>query len=320
MNDIMVSICCITYNQEKYIREAIESFLRQKTNFKFEIVIHDDASTDDTPKIIKEYEKKYPDLIKAIYQTENQYKQGKRASLIVMKEARGKYIAMCEGDDYWIDDNKIQLQYDYMTTHDNCTFCFHNGYVKDELKPDCFVRKQLPRKKDRFQKFILKKKNDFMTNELIYFGAVPTASIFFKRDCCLNNLPTWFEKIPAGDIALRLINSHYGYAHYIDRIMSVYRINTGNSVTDSWKKDLKESYIKEINLKQQQALFYDYYNEYTNNVYKKEIEVIKNKLLLEIFIIRLLNEKEKIKLIRNYKIKVYNIDDLYIFDLIDFNI
>lgn len=101
MDKLMVSICCITYNHEKYISEALESFLMQKTSFKYEILIHDDASTDNTAKIIREYEKKFPEIIKPIYQIENQYSKGNKINLVYnFPRAKGKYIAICEGDDY----------------------------------------------------------------------------------------------------------------------------------------------------------------------------------------------------------------------------
>ena len=103
MDEIILSIHCLTYNHEKYIAEAIDSFLMQKTNFKFEILIHDDASTDRTVDIIKKYQQKYPEIIKPIFQTENQYSKG--VNKINYKfnfiRSKGKYIALCEGDDYW---------------------------------------------------------------------------------------------------------------------------------------------------------------------------------------------------------------------------
>jgi len=102
--DPLVSICCLTYNHAPYIRDAIEGFLMQKTNFPVEILIHDDASTDGTADIIREYETRYPDIIKPIYQTENQYSKGVKISWeYQFSRARGKYIALCEGDDYWTD-------------------------------------------------------------------------------------------------------------------------------------------------------------------------------------------------------------------------
>lgn len=109
----LVSIDFITYNHEAYIRDALEGFLMQKTNFTFEVLIHDDASTDQTANIIQEYEKKYPDIIKPIYQTENQYSKGVEITTqIQFPHARGKYIALCKGDDYRKDHFKLQKQVD----------------------------------------------------------------------------------------------------------------------------------------------------------------------------------------------------------------
>jgi len=118
-NTPIVSVACITYNHAKYIREAIESFLMQKTNFSYEILIHDDASTDGTDQIIKEYELKYPNLIFPTYQSENQFSKGVRRILatFVFPKCRGKYIALCEGDDYWTDPLKLQKQCEYLETN-----------------------------------------------------------------------------------------------------------------------------------------------------------------------------------------------------------
>ena len=112
---IVVSICCLVYNHEKYIAECLDSFLMQKTNFVYEILIHDDASTDETAKIVREYEKKFPDIIKPIYQTKNQYSNGVRPSVsFQFPRARGEYIAICEGDDYWTDPLKLQKQVNFL--------------------------------------------------------------------------------------------------------------------------------------------------------------------------------------------------------------
>lgn len=121
----LVSICCQTYNHVSYIRECLEGFLLQKTNFPVEILIHDDASTDGTADIIREYESKYPDLIFPIYQTENQYSQGVRIPPINYRRARGKYIAFCEGDDYWTEPMKLQWQVDFMEANPGVTLTCH---------------------------------------------------------------------------------------------------------------------------------------------------------------------------------------------------
>lgn len=113
----LVSICCLTYNHVEYIRDAIESFLMQKTTFPIEILIYDDASTDGTAEIIREYEKKYPNLIFPIYQQENQWSKGNSPGIINRQRAKGKYLAYCEGDDYWTDSFKLQKQVDFLEAH-----------------------------------------------------------------------------------------------------------------------------------------------------------------------------------------------------------
>jgi len=126
--NILVSISCITFNHVNYIRECLDGFLMQKTNFAFEILIHDDASTDGTTEIIKEFELNYPDIIYPMYELENQWCKGKRGSAIFnFPRAKGKYIALCEGDDYWIDPLKLQKQVDFMEMNDDFGLV-HTGY------------------------------------------------------------------------------------------------------------------------------------------------------------------------------------------------
>lgn len=129
-NEIMVSIVCNTYNHEKYIADALDGFVSQKTNFPIEILVMDDASTDGTADIIREYEKKYPEIIKPIYQTENQYSRGLGPVRQNRSRAKGKYIALCEGDDYWIDEHKLQKQVDYMEAYPECMLCLHRVKVQ----------------------------------------------------------------------------------------------------------------------------------------------------------------------------------------------
>lgn len=122
----LVSIVCCSFNHVSYIRQCLDGFIMQTTNFPIEMLIHDDASTDGTQDIIREYEKKYPDMIKPIYQTENQYSKGIEINLVYnFPRAKGKYIAFCEGDDYWTDPLKLQKQYDFMESHPNYVLCTH---------------------------------------------------------------------------------------------------------------------------------------------------------------------------------------------------
>ncbi len=155
--NIKVSISCITYNHEPYIRQCLNGFIMQKTTFAYEVLIHDDASTDSTADIIREYEEKYPDLIKPIYETENQWIKGKRGSAMFnFPRARGEYIALCEGDDYWTDPYKLQKQVDIMERHEEYSICCHDykvvdvmsqtlkngiGLVESEISLDDFIKK-----------------------------------------------------------------------------------------------------------------------------------------------------------------------------------
>ena len=133
MNEkIKVSIICMAYNHEKFISKALDGFLMQKTNFEYEILISDDASTDNTTQIIKEYEKKYPEIIKVIYQKENQYSKGIAPSMFLYEIAQGKYLSFCEGDDYWTDENKLQKQVDFLEENKEYYAVYHNVRVVDK--------------------------------------------------------------------------------------------------------------------------------------------------------------------------------------------
>lgn len=143
----LVSICSLVYNHEPYLRQCLDGFVMQQTSFPFEVVIHDDASTDGSAAIIREYATRYPNIFVPIYQTENQYSQGKKvSSTFVFPRARGKYIALCEGDDYWTDPLKLQKQVDFLEAnpeyglvhtgrtryiHETGTFVSINSHVYD---------------------------------------------------------------------------------------------------------------------------------------------------------------------------------------------
>ena len=126
----VVSICCVTYNHERFVEDALEGFLKQETDFPFEILIYDDASTDKTADVVREYERKYPRIIKPIYQEENQFSRGVGVSSTYnFPRARGKYIALCEGDDYWLDAHKLKKQVDVFSLYEDASMVFHHSYV-----------------------------------------------------------------------------------------------------------------------------------------------------------------------------------------------
>lgn len=144
---IMVSVCCLVYNHEPFLRECFDGFVMQKTNFPIEILVHDDASTDHSADIIREYTSKYPHLFKPIYQTENQYSKGVPITAkYQFPRAKGKYIAMCEGDDYRTDPLKLQKQVDFMEKHNDYVLSFHNAInmYKENQKLKDYQQKRLP--------------------------------------------------------------------------------------------------------------------------------------------------------------------------------
>ena len=133
MADLLVSICCMTYNHAAFVRQCLDGFMMQKCSFNFEVLIHDDASTDGTQDIIREYEMKYPDVIKPIYQKENQYSKGIDPGLKYnAPRAKGKYIALCEGDDYWTDPYKLQKQVDFLESHPDYVMCSHKYQIYEQ--------------------------------------------------------------------------------------------------------------------------------------------------------------------------------------------
>lgn len=128
----LISIFCISYNHARYIDLAIKGFLLQETKYSFEIIIHDDASTDGTQTLINEWQRKYPNLIRTILQEKNIFSQGKRAFDLMLKQAKGKYIAACEGDDYWIDPHKLEKQVGFLEKNSSFSCCAHNHYLFEE--------------------------------------------------------------------------------------------------------------------------------------------------------------------------------------------
>jgi len=236
-DEIVVSICCITYNHGKYIGDALEGFINQKTSFKYEVLIHDDASTDDTADIIKAYEKKYPNIIKPILQTENQYsKHILINNTFNFPRAKGKYIAICEGDDYWQDICKLEKQVHYMNSNDDCTFCFSNAIVRDERhkeKEHIFVVRN-----ENNENLFNKEKLD--VGDVAELGFLPTASYLLRRDV-FDKLPSYYDTpCPGGDLKMALYFTAFGYAHFIDEPMTVYRSNVPGSSLDRWSQYNRE--------------------------------------------------------------------------------
>lgn len=224
---VMVSICCITYNQEEYIRDALDGFLSQDTDFSYEVLIHDDASTDGTADIIREYARQYPEIIKPILQTENQYAKGLTnvSGTHNFPRAKGRYIAMCEGDDYWTDPHKLQRQTDYMEAHPDCSLVFHSACIEVQGRA-LTERRMRPYRRSR----------RVSPEEIIdKTSGYPTASLMFRADM-VKILPDFYVNAPLADIPLQLMAAARGWAYYMDRPMCVYRLGGAFSWTTLMKQ------------------------------------------------------------------------------------
>ncbi len=288
MDEILVSINCITYNHEKYIIQAIEGFLMQKTNFNFEILIHDDASTDRNQQIIKRYEEKYPELIKPILQKQNQLSNGvKKISYIYNHvRAKGKYVAICEGDDYWTDPHKLQNQVDYMQSHPECSMCFHGAEVVKDCKGKIDVIKP-------YNENCISKTEDIILGS---GGFIATNSILYRKSV-MDNAPDFYLNAPVGDYPLQILTSTYDYAYYINKVMSAYRVGVKGSWTTrmSFTKDKDAKYI---NLNKRIIAMLNEFNEYSNRKYSNAVD---KKIIKSEFKILKLEKKVKELQLPKYK-------------------
>lgn len=211
----IVSIICLAFNHEKYIEDALRGFLGQITKYSFEILVRDDHSSDGTQNILMEYLKKYPNIIKLILEDENFYSQGCDVISRVLSHARGEFIALCEGDDYWLDSRKLEKQANFLTAHKDYSLCYHDSIVVSESG-----------KIDSLSKLPLSCRIDFPEKELKQGAHILTQTVFFRNYS--SELPFEFKKVINGDTFLFAILGRYGKGHFMDEVEpSVYRVHSG---------------------------------------------------------------------------------------------
>lgn len=274
---VMVTVFCLVYNHEKYVDRMLQSVLSQHTNFKYEVLVHEDASTDGTREILQKYVEQYPEIIVPIYQSENQYSL--RTGIlrnILLPLARGKYYAFCEGDDYWCDEYKLQKQYEILEKNGDCSICVHkviccneDGSSNERIIPEI----QYGIKEGKIS-------DSVMSDALWVKGGYPfqTSSYFVRREVFFDKKNAAFMEKFGRDRSTIQASFRIGKFYYKEDAMSCYRLSSFGSWNEKfntsdiydkitfWKKDIIEREL--------------YFDELTDFHYHAQIEamVVKNVL------------------------------------------
>lgn len=259
---VMVSICCAVFNHLPYLKRTIDGFLAQETTFDYEIIINDDVSTDGSRQLLRKYQQEYPEKLRVIYQEENQYSKGKKIFFDILAcEARGKYIALCEGDDYWIDSHKLQKQFDVMERETHCAFCVHK--VHDVDLNGVLLNNMYPPEELEEGVILQSKFMDMLFAPSRYW--FHTSSFFFRTSEVkkFNGVyPQFIKQAGVGDVPLTWLLASCGDLYYINSEMSCYRRDTSGS----WSARMQQrEYRRKMTKKQLESL--KAYNDFTNCEY-----------------------------------------------------
>jgi glycosyltransferase involved in cell wall biosynthesis len=255
----VVTVCVQTYKHVNFIKECLDSILQQQTNFPIEILLGEDGSTDGTRELCIQYADKFRTIIKLfLHHRENNIQidgtpSGRFNFVYNLFSASGKYVVMCDGDDYWLDPLKLQKQVDFLERHPDYSMCFHQAEV---LRIDG----------TRFFYNDINENRTFLFKDLLEKNFIATASCMFTNS--IDSIPEWFYSLPAGDWGLHLINSSKGKIFYMKDCMSVYRKHEGGI----WSKLNKEQLLQKNIITLQildKAFDYKYHHEFENVIEKK---------------------------------------------------
>ena len=263
----LVSVICLTYNHEKYIRRCLEGFLKQKTGFDYEVIVHDDASTDATPDIVREYAEKAPDIIKPILQKENRFSRGLSIiEPVILPVLRGEYVAMCEGDDYWTDPLKLEKQVRALADHPDCRLCLHLvDNVTEQGEPmnaTCPMERIQTGMMDS-RAFIGRSGDFFHLSSTMYYKA--DLQQYYESD------PEYKRISMVGDKPLLLYLGTCGNVYYINEAMSCYRQSSVGGWTSRLVAQGEQKICEHLcNLRD----VYLSFNECTARTYRTELNPI----------------------------------------------
>ncbi len=250
----LVTVRCITCNHVYFIKQCLDGIVMQQTNFRFEALIHDDASTDGTADIIREYANKYPDIIIPIIQVENQYSKRNGVITKVLNEnTRGKYTALCEGDDFWTDPLKLQKQVDFLESHPEYSICFHNVDViaEEGLKTDLYNHLV---------------ERDYSIDEVLTVWTIPTCSALIRSE--VFKCTPRHKNFVVGDNVVFTNCARYGKLYCMNQKMAVYR-RPHNSQTFTFSGS--QFFLHFVALKE---CFHEFVNQFNRILIIRGAEVI----------------------------------------------
>ena len=269
----LVTIICITYNHKKYINHTLDSFLNQKTSFPFVVLIHDDASNDGTTDIIIQYANRYPDIIKPIFQTTNQYSKGHDNIIdFILPRVETEYVAICEGDDYWSSSEKLQKSYNYMNRHPGCSLVSH----LTDMENGSLL------KVTRFNPHKFCRGGVVGTDDIIVETNIIHTSSFFLRKSTLSDNLSIFKKYGTYDAVMVMLAATEGYVYIIPSVMSVYRLRTEGS----WSRRISDDNDKLIDIKRHLIHAASDINKYRNYEFDHSFRERNRKARFEIYLIQ----------------------------------
>ena len=259
MKAVMMSVIITAYNHEKYIGDAIEGILSQKTDYGYEILVHDDVSTDKTADIIREYEKKYPSIVKGIYETENQFSKGSLTRILFDLKREGKYFAFLDGDDYWNDNEKLQKQVEFLEAHEEYSMCMHNAIQLNCATGEEKLLNTFP------------EDGTYSQEEQVKAGLgtnFPASASYVFRTAYLEDMPAFFLNSSIGDYPYRQYYASRGKVYYFKKPMTVYRTAVPHSYMSNVRRNQKfyNTYTLEM------ISFFEKFNNYTETRFEHILE------------------------------------------------
>jgi len=244
----------ITYNHEKYIRDAMEGVLMQKTNFDFELVVANDCSPDNTDNIITQILNNHPKVDRIKYFRHKKNMGPMPNFIFALNQCTGKYIVLCEGDDYWTDPYKLQKQVEFLEANEDYTVCFHlvENFYQNNEKPSCIFPPQKLQKRE------------YSIYDLVKENFINTCSVMYRWQFYDKSLPGWFSEHLIGDYPLHFLHATRGKIGMIPEVMARYRIHEGG-IWSSIKEKFVVKRMRDI------ISMYNDFNAYTDGKYRKDI-------------------------------------------------